>query len=289
MITGMRLLGSVAAAAAVALLSLAAPNPAAAAPSADVRTVGRAELAEAMRSHGAYSLAATTNGPRLQTDVFFFLARRALAAQPQGERLFIRHEDWYEVFLDVAKLRPEQASIVTRLINENGQDIEIDCRPQAVVRRVRQGPPVRLALNVKFWWELSANPADHFSYLDQASTPVLKVTNSRVITYRMVDFGEQVLFDDIRGLTGRPTTGFLGLLFKVIGEGRVVQSQMAWAGDGVQVSRVVAQKFFTRTVGAVTYPDGRTEADIPAGRADLGDLKARLERPLQIDYYPLAP
>jgi hypothetical protein len=250
--------------------------------------VSRVELEEAMRSHGDYNLAATTNGPRFQIDVFSWLVRRSLASQPQGGRLFIRHADWYEVFLAVAQLRPQEAAIVSRLVYENGQDIELDCRPPRVVTRVRQGPPVRLAFNVKFWWELSANPADHFTYLDEAATPVLKVTNSRVITYRIVDLGEQVLFDEIRGLTGRPTTGFLGLLFKVIGDGHIVRSQMAWAADGIQVSRVVAQKLFTRTVTVVTYPDGRTEAEIPAGRADLTALEERLDRPIEIDYYTLA-
>ncbi len=284
----MRLPGLILATTVVTLLSVAAPTAAA---SADVRAVSSPELAEAMRSrsHGDYNLAATTNGPRFQTDAFFFLARRALAAQPQGCRLFISHEDWFHVFLEVAQLKPEEAAIVTRMIHDNGQDIELDCRPQHVVKAVRQGPPVRLAINVKYWWELAANPADHFTYIDEAATPVLKVTNNRVITYRLVDLGEQIVFDEIRGLTGRPTSGFLGLLFKVIGDGRIVKSQMAWAADSVQVSRVVAQKLFTRTVTVITSPDGRTEAEAPAGRADLATLKARLDQPLEIEYYPLTP
>jgi hypothetical protein len=222
-------------------------------------------------------------------DVFLYLARRALAAQPQGARLFIDHEDWFFTLIDVAKLRPEQPGLATRLVYENGQDIELDCRAERVVKRVRQGPPVRLAVNVKYWWKRSANPAESFSYTDEASTPVLEVTNNRVITYRLVDLGDRVVFDDITGLTGRPTTGLLGLLFKLIGDGRVVQSQMAFAKDGLQVSRVVARKVFTRTVTVFTRPDGRTEPEVPAGRTDLAALKAKLEEPLEIEYYPLEP
>jgi hypothetical protein len=253
----------------------------------DARVVDRAELAEAMRTHANYDLAATTNGPRLQAEAFFWLVRRSLASQPQGCRLFIGHKDWFEVFLDVAKLRPEQAPLPSRLVYENGQDIELDCRPEHVIQRIGGGRHTQLALNVKFWWEVTTNPAREFHYLDVASTPELKVTNNRVITYRLVDLGDQILFDDIRGLTGRPTTGLLGLLFKLIGEGRVVRTQVAYAADGVQVSRVLAQKFFSRTVTVVTWPNGRTEPEIPAQRADLIALKQRLDQPVEIEYQPL--
>ena len=254
---------------------------------AGVRVVDRAELAEAMRTHAEYNLAATTNGPRLQVEVFFWLVRRALASQPQGCRLFIRHQDWFEVFLEVAKLRPQEAPLPSRLVYENGQDIELDCRPERVIQRIGGGRRAQLALNVKFWWETTANPAGEFHYLDTASTPELKVTNNRVITYRLIDLGDQILFDDIHGLSGRPTTGLLGLLFSLIGEGRVVRTQVAFSDDGIQVSRVLAQKLFSRTVTVVTWPNGRTEPEIPAQRADLIALKQRLDRPVEIEYQPL--
>ena len=71
-----------------------------------------------MRQHADYNLAATTNGPRFQAEVFFWLARRVLASQPQGSRLFIRHQDWFEVFLDVAQLQPAQAPLPSRLVHD---------------------------------------------------------------------------------------------------------------------------------------------------------------------------
>ncbi|MCU0242975.1 MAG: hypothetical protein MUF51_11195, partial [Vicinamibacteria bacterium] len=120
------------------------------------RTLDRTELAEAMRTHGNYNLAATTNGPRFQSEIFFTLARRALATQPRGGRIFIRHQDWFEVFLDVAKLAPQQAPLPSRLVNENGQDIELDFRPGHIVKGIGGGRQVKAALNVKFWWETSA-------------------------------------------------------------------------------------------------------------------------------------
>ena len=67
-----------------------------------------------------------------------------------------------------------------------------------------------------------------------------------MIAYRLLDFGDMIAYDRVQGLTGRPTSGILGLLFRNIGEGRVVASRMAISHDGLQVSRAKAKKaFFT--------------------------------------------
>ena len=70
----------------------------------------------------------------------------------------------------------------------------------------------------------------------------MRVTNERVISYRLMDFGEMTVFDDIKGLRGRPTSGVLGFLFQLIGEGRVVENRMAISDDGIQVARARARK-----------------------------------------------
>ena len=106
------------------------------------------------------------------------------------------------------------------------------------------------------------------------------MTNERVITYRLLDYGDFTVFHDVDGLRGRPTTGVLGVLFQVIGEGGVVESRMALAPDGLQVSRARARKLMIEVATTVTvHPDGRTEKDVPAGRADLAAVEARLKRP----------
>ena len=51
--------------------------------------------------------------------------------------------------------------------------------------------------------------------------PKLKVTNRQEITYRLLVFGEMVVYDEIDGTFGRPLSGVLGALFKVIGDGRM--------------------------------------------------------------------
>jgi hypothetical protein len=110
----------------------------------------------------------------------------------------------------------------------------------------------------------------------------------RVLSYRLLDFGDMTVFDDIRGLRGRPTSGILGLLFQLIGEGHVMENRMAISGDGLQVSRARARKAFFEVVSTVTvYPDGRTEKDVPPGRPDLAALEARLKQPLKLSHPPL--
>ena len=126
------------------------------------------------------------------------------------------------------------------------------------------------------------------SYEDTLSTPQLKVTNERVITYRLLDYGDMMVFDEITGFRGRPTTGLLGLLFQVIGEGHVVESRVAVAPGGLQITRARAKKVFEVATTVTVYPDGRTEKDLPPGRGDLAPIEARLKQPLRLRYLPMA-
>ena len=112
------------------------------------------------------------------------------------------------------------------------------------------------------------------------------MTNGRVITYRLIDFGDCFFFDDITGLTGRPTTGVLGLLFKLLSEGRVVESGTAIATDGLQVTRGTAKKMFMGVTTTVTiHPDGKSDKDVDSARADLVQLDKRLQEGFEIDYH----
>jgi len=103
-----------------------------------------------------------------------------------------------------------------------------------VIERIEKGKMPRIAINVMVGWPKSAELPKKYSFVDTLSTPKLKVTNHREITYRLLDFGDMIVYDDIHGLTGRPTSGILGMLFKIIGEGRVVQSRISITPDGLK-------------------------------------------------------
>ena len=142
------------------------------------------------------------------------------------------------------------------------------------------GPQLELAMNVCIWWPEARGRPGKYSYEDLLSKPRLRVTNERVISYRLMDFGDMTVFDDIKGLRGRPTSGVLGFLFQLIGEGRVVENRMAISGDGLQVARARARKALFEVVSTVTvYPDGRAEKDLSPARPDLAGQPLKLPHP----------
>ena len=131
--------------------------------------------------------------------------------------------------------------------------------------------------------------ATKYSYLDTLSSPHLQVTDHRIITYRLLAFPDGIIvYDEITGVSGMPTTGVLGLIFRLIGEDRIVGARMAISPDGLQVSLADTRKgFLGRTTAVTVYPDGHTMDGVPENRDDLTALENRLRRPLKIEYVPL--
>jgi hypothetical protein len=264
-----------------ALLLLAAPSPA-------PRVVHRSEILAAMEARRSYDLTATSNGARFQAEVLLDLLRTSRARDPAAPPLFIGHADWFAAYLERTGLKPESAPLFMRLAHEYGQDLEADAGADRVIETVLEGPAPLLAANVTIGWPTAAGRRGRYSYDDTLSVPDLKVTNERVITYRLVDFGDMVAYDDIEGLRGRPTEGLLGLLFDLIGEGNVHWSRMTIAADGLQVSRARAGKGpFNIETTVTVFPDGRVEKDLPAGRADLAVLERRLLQSRKVRYRSL--
>jgi hypothetical protein len=147
----------------------------------------------------------------------------------------------------------------------------------------------RAAANVRIGWTSVRSGKDRYSYDDTLAIPDLRVTNERIILYRLVDYGDMIAYDEVEGLRGRPTEGFLGFLFEMIGEGSIRWSRMAVAPDGLQVSRARATKGPFRVESTLTvFPDGRVEKDLPAGRSDLVPLEKRLLEPRTIRYRPFS-
>jgi hypothetical protein len=256
---------------------------AAAAVPAGLTPVSRAQIADAMRASTGYDATATTNSGRFQADVLLRLADLG-AAGP----LFIGHREWFEALLEVQHLTAERAPIFARLANEYGQDMAVECRAARVLESVAKGPKVKRALGVRIAWPSSNGKPEFYSFEDLLSRPTLEVTNHREVTYRLLDLGDRVVLNEMDGLTGRPSSGALGLLFKMIGEGRVVEYRMALAADGVQVSRGRARKAFFDVESTVTVqPDGKADKDTPANRPDLQALDRRLQEPIEVKYRPL--
>lgn len=251
------------------------------------RAVSRAEVVDAMKHCKGYDPTATTNGARFQAEVLMHLARQARARDPEGPPLLVRAADWFHAFLEITGRTIATAPLFALLAYRYGQDMEIDYRTGCVISKVLEGPRPEFAANVKVWWPDAPKGPQSYSYQDTLSTPQLRVTNHRVITYRLLAFKDWIVYDEVSGLTGRPTSGLLGALFRLIGEGRVVESRMAISRDGLQISRAQAKKAFIGVTTTVTvYPNGYTVKDVPPNRRDLEALEARLKQPLKIEYVP---
>lgn len=250
------------------------------------RALGQQEILEAMNASQGYNVTATTNGPRFQAEVLMRLARKARAEQPDGPGLLIGHAEWFFAYLARTGLTEEKAPTYMRLSYEHQQDLEIDYRTERVIDGEGPDRPEFAAL-VRMWWPDRPGAPASFSYVDLASTPQLKVTNQRRIVYRLLEVNGMVVYGQIEGLRGRPTSGLLGALFQVIGEGDLKESRMMLSYDGLQISRTRAEKWAIGVTQTVTvYPDGRAEKDLPANRPDLVGIAARLEAPLRIRYRP---
>ncbi len=277
-----------------ALLILAAPRVTLAqSTTCEADTLSRAELAIELRrvvdSQTPFDLLATTNWMRFQSTLFLHLVRRASALNPAGGVVSIRAEDLFWEFVSLAGLgrdEAERAPAHMRWALHLDQETRLEYRPDSIVRRVKKGLEPALAVNVGITWPDREDGQDKYSFIDTLSVPKLKVTNRQRVTFRLLDFGDMVVYDKISGTSGRPLSGVLGALFKVIGEGDVKYSRAGMADDGVQVVRAKAKKLFSKTATVSISPDGVAKKDVPEDRPDLVAIAARLKEDLELEYYP---
>lgn len=281
------------AAALAAALALAGRAPGVSAgqpppPLEQARVVTRAEVLDAMKACVGYSLTATSNNVRMQAEVVLHLIHDIAPLDPERRPLLIGHREWYEAFLRRTGLSPGAAPQAIRVSNDLAQDLLVDYRREHVVDEVVEGPQPRTVANVWIYWPEGPGRPDSYSYEDVHSQPTLRVTQERVITYRLVDYGDRLWYAEVRGLHGRPTSGTLGALFALIGEAAVVESRSATAADGTLVSRSRARKWgFDKTKTVTIFRSGRALDGLPPNRPDLEALAERLEEPLEIRFLPL--
>ena len=284
--TNFQYVGSLRIATVLCLLSL--PNQSAGVEGA-YNVVDRSEVLEAMRQHyGGYELTAASNGWFL-AGVVFSLVQQAKERDSDGLPLFIGHEEWFQSLLAVTGQTEDTVPEYALLNYRYKQNMEVEYRLDRVIHEVEEGPMPELAVNVRIRWADGPGIPDQYSYIDTLSTPTVKVTNRQLITYRLLDFGDWIVYDEIEGITARPESGVLALLFRLIGDGLITHSRIAVAKDGIQVSRTRAEKAFMKVMTTVTiHPDGIIEKDVPDGRADLLELERRIKQPMEIDYVELS-
>jgi hypothetical protein len=274
-----------------ALVLWLAPAAGTAGPPPDApRVVSKDEILAAMERSRGYELRATANGPRVQAEVLLSLIAEAERSDPARRPLLFGHEEWYRAFLERLQVPSERAPLYARLAHDIGQDLVADWRRERVIEQVLAGPEPTRAANVRIYWADAPGKPKVLAYDDDLSEPRLRVVQSPLITYRLVDYGDRIWYAEVEGLRGRPTSGALGAIFAVIGETTVVESWSATAPDGTMVARGHGRKWwFDRTETITVLPSGRGDRGVPAGRPELSALEARLKAPLAIRFRPLVP
>jgi hypothetical protein len=167
---------------------------------------------------------------------------------------------------------------------EHHQDALVEYGPQ-VVDRVLKGPVPTMALDVTIFWPDSAGAPSEFSYKDTLSVPRMDVYDDRVIRFKLLQYDDMLVFDQVTGISVRPI-GFLSAIFAVLGKPDLKQTRIAVSADQWQVVRGRVKVFpgISKTGTATIEPGGRGHEGIPPDRPDLRALKERMSRPIELRY-----
>jgi len=255
----------------------------------DARWVSKEQIVAAMRRQQAqrYAIAAIANATRLQAGIFLELAGRAAENGPMRRPLRIGHQEYFDALLEVTGLTPDSIPTYIKVAHEFREDYLIDGRMENVIENVERGESPQRALNVKVGWPQSTDAPTSYSYEDKSTQPHVEVTHQQVSSYRVLDFGGIMVYDEIRGVTGRATSGVFGAIFSLLGKAKAVETRFAFADDGVQLSLTTAKKLLTITQPVTIYPDGTVRAGVPPGRPDLVQLKNAMKKlDFKIVYVP---
>lgn len=273
-------------------MGLAAISATAAADGDGARAVTKEEIVLALQAEQrrGYALDAPANATRMQAGVLLALAAAAQLADPARRTLRVGHEEYFLAFLEVTGHTPASAPKFISVAHRHGEDFLIDYQLENVVAGVRRGTAPRRALNVKAGWPAAEGAPARYSYEDKTTDPHTEVAHAQINGYRILDFGDAIVYDDMYGITGRVTSGVLGLIFKVLGNADGVQARLAYAQDGTQVQRTTARRLLTATQTVTISPDGKVSPGVPVERPDLEALEKRLvELDFDLIYPPRDP
>jgi len=251
---------------------------------AEPERVSRAEILQAMSAHGAYSITSTTTSMRFGAETLLAMVRRRQRENPGSTQFLIDQSDWFAAHLETAGVTYAEMSAAARAGFEHHQDALVEYGPQ-VVDEVLEGPVPIMALDVTIFWPDSAGAPSEFSYRDTLSVPKVDVYDNRVIRFKLLEYDDMLVFDQVTGISVRPL-GFLSAVFAVLGKPDLKQTRVAVSADQWQVVRGKVKVFpgISKTGTATIEPDGRGHEGLPPDRADLRALKALLSQPLELRY-----
>jgi hypothetical protein len=271
----------------VVLTVFVAVVQAAAAQDCENRQVGIDELRDVIASIDGFDITATTNQGRFVADVLLGLAAGFYASDPDGMPFEIGPEDFFDAVVFAAGIEPGEMPIGFRRALEVGQVFTVDYRQARLVEGGAAAGEIEQVLAVAVRW-----PDDgpgHYEYEDTDASPNVLLRYESEVNYRLVRLPDRVLYDDVEGLSGRPTSGALGALFRVLGRASIQSSHFAVADDQTLVAYTRGRRLFSFSTLATVRPDGSTSRGVPDDRDDLEAMGERLSRLPDIRYSGSAP
>jgi hypothetical protein len=246
--------------------------------------VTQEEMLQAMSAHGAYSLTSTTTSMRFSAEALIAIVRRRQREAPASTRLLIDQSTWFAAHRETAGVTYHEMSAAARASFEHHQDALVDYGPH-VVAEVLEGPAPIMSLSVTISWPDSAGAPSQFSYKDTASVPEVHVYDDRVVRFKLLQYDDMLVFDQITGISVTPL-GFLSGIFAVLGKPDLKQTRLVVSRDDWQVvlGQVKVLPGVWKTGTAVIEPDGLGHEGIPAHRKDLAALAKRMQRPIKLRY-----
>ena len=280
----------VARAIAALLMSLCCVSVLDASPWDGAQTVPRETIVAALHQQQAqgYRIDAIANSVRLQSGVMLAIADAMHTANPQPRPYRINHRDFYSAFLEVTGLTPETAPSFVSASHAANEDYLIDARLGQVLDLGTTADRPQRALNVKAGWPTVPGAPTSYSYEDHSTDPAIETRREQVTSWRILDYGQAVVYDDVRGVGGRAISGLLGVIFNLLGHAQAKQTRFAVAADGTQISRTTAHKVLTLTQTITIRPDGSVLTGLPDNRPDLAKLERMLiNLSVRVTYQPM--
>jgi len=231
-----------------------------------------------------YDITAAPNQGRFVAELLFAVAEQRRARSPDGPPFLIRQKELFPALRRATGLPPEQMPPSAREANRVGLTMAIDYRTDRIINRAETDPKPTQVLSVRATWPDAAGLPDSYTYKDTASVPDVRVEHRRPMTYRLLDYGTVVAYDEMEGVSVEPTSGALGALFSVIGMSDLLESRYAVAEDGTQVTFARVKKLFSMDALATVRPNGRAQRGLPEDRPDLVSLQERVEQELEVTY-----
>ncbi len=218
--------------------------------------------------HG-YVTGATTNQARFVADFLFALADTPELTQHPFR---IDPSDFFNAWTEVTGTEPDQAPVAIGNVLEFKQQFHVTPGPDQLIE-----PAPRRALQVRVEWPDRDGLPERYEYRDRLSDPEVRMRHERRIDYLLLDYGDFIAYENIRGVAGRPDTGGLGALFSVLGMARIESTRFTVADDGTQINLARVRKLFSFTAMATIDRHGNAERGLPEGRDDLQRLAERLQ------------